>query len=46
MGNLGRFGEYGGVFAPETLMHALQQLDNVYGSNERSRVFERTGILL
>ena len=30
MGNLGRFGEYGGVFAPETLMHALQQLDNVY----------------
>ena len=30
MGNLGRFGEYGGVFAPETQMHALQQLDNVY----------------
>ena len=30
MNKIGRFGEYGGVFAPETLMHALQQLDNVY----------------
>lgn len=30
MSNIGRFGEYGGVYAPETLMQALRDLEKNY----------------
>lgn len=35
----GRFGEFGGRFVPETLMHALQMLEKAYASARRDRKF-------
>ena len=36
----GRFGEFGGRFVPETLMHALEELDRVYTSISHNREFQ------
>ena len=35
----GFFGEYGGKFVPETLMHALKELDETYGKLKNSPKF-------
>jgi tryptophan synthase beta chain len=47
-GNIpGRFGPYGGRFVPETLMAALQQLEQAYNEAKRDRRFrERLDYLL
>ena len=36
----GRFGKFGGRFVPETLMHALDELDGFYESVRGDREFE------
>jgi tryptophan synthase beta chain len=36
----GRFGAYGGIFAPETLMPALAELEAAYGSAKRDKAFK------
>src|SRR5687768_18129047 len=38
----GHFGPYGGVFVPETLVSALQQLESEYGSAQRDPEFHKT----
>ncbi|MBD3392873.1 MAG: tryptophan synthase subunit beta [Chitinivibrionales bacterium] len=38
----GYFGEYGGRFAPETLMPALNELEDAYAAIKRDRAFQRT----
>ena len=37
----GRFGVYGGRYAPETLMAALEELEREYGKAKRDRSFQR-----
>jgi len=37
----GHFGEFGGRFVPETLMPALQELEEVYRQAKRDREFQR-----
>ncbi|MDP4152190.1 MAG: tryptophan synthase subunit beta [Bacillota bacterium] len=39
MGSKGRFGEYGGVFAPETLMHALNDLEREFNAAMKDEDF-------
>jgi tryptophan synthase beta subunit len=36
----GRFGEYGGRYAPETLMAALEELDRAYRSSQADEAFQ------
>jgi len=36
----GRFGEFGGRFVPETLMHPVEQLDQAYEAARRDRKFQ------
>jgi len=35
----GRFGAYGGCYAPETLMAALEELDLAYAATRKDRGF-------
>ena len=35
----GKFGEFGGMFVPETLMPALNELENVYAKSKKDRTF-------
>src|SRR5262245_1465321 len=37
----GRFGAYGGRYAPETLMAALEELENAYEKAKRDRKFQQ-----
>ncbi|MFQ5861310.1 MAG: tryptophan synthase subunit beta, partial [Dehalococcoidia bacterium] len=37
----GRFGEYGGRFAPETLMTALEELEQAYRQAQADSAFQR-----
>src|ERR1700730_13011051 len=37
----GRFGVYGGRYAPETLMAALEELEGAYEKAKRDRKFQR-----
>lgn len=37
----GRFGIYGGRYAPETLMAALEELEGAYEKAKRDRKFQR-----
>ena len=37
----GRFGPYGGSYVPETLMHALAQLDQAYHAAKNDPEFQR-----
>ena len=41
MGTKGRFGEYGGQYAPETLMHALDELETAYNEAKGDPSFRR-----
>ncbi|MCL5671464.1 MAG: tryptophan synthase subunit beta [Acidobacteria bacterium] len=36
----GRFGEFGGRFVPETLMHAVEELEQAYASARRDQNFQ------
>ncbi|QDU60549.1 Tryptophan synthase beta chain [Planctomycetes bacterium Pan216] len=38
----GRFGPYGGRYVPETLMHALDQLERAYAEAREDEEFQRT----
>ena len=38
---LGRFGSFGGRFAPETLMHPLQELEQAYRAAQADAEFQR-----
>ena len=38
----GRYGKFGGQFVPETLMTALQQLDEAYEAAKRDPAFQET----
>ena len=44
MGTIGRFGEYGGQYIPETLMNAVQELEAAYreASGETDPAWEQT----
>ena len=33
MGKVGRFGIFGGQYVPETVMNAVHELEEAYGSN-------------
>ncbi len=35
----GKFGQYGGKFVPETLMNALEELENTYSTLKNNTVF-------
>ena len=37
----GRFGEYGGQYIPETLMNAIQELENAYESYKEDEEFQK-----
>src|SRR6266851_5001505 len=37
----GRFGEYGGRYVPETLMAALQELEQAYAAAKKDRKFQQ-----
>jgi tryptophan synthase beta chain len=37
----GHFGDYGGIFAPETLMHPLAELDRVYAEARKDKAFKK-----
>lgn len=39
MGTIGRFGEYGGQYIPETLMNAVQELEAAYNQYKSDPVF-------
>ena len=39
----GHFGKFGGQFAPETLMHALEELNSFYMSIKNSKEFKNVG---
>ncbi|OIO08864.1 MAG: tryptophan synthase subunit beta [Elusimicrobia bacterium CG1_02_63_36] len=39
-GQLGRFGDFGGCYAPETLMEPLAELERVYGERKRDAGFQ------
>jgi len=41
MGSLARFGPYGGQYAPETLMSALQEVEEAYEEARRDAAFAR-----
>ncbi|MFC1468167.1 tryptophan synthase subunit beta [Verrucomicrobiota bacterium] len=36
----GHFGDYGGIFAPETLMHPLAELERVYAEAKKDKKFK------
>ena len=38
--NKGYFGDYGGLFIPETLSHALNELEKLYTEIERNSLFK------
>jgi tryptophan synthase beta chain len=38
---VGRFGEYGGRYVPETLMAALEELDKAYAKSQKDAAFRR-----
>ena len=40
-GSLGRFGSFGGRFAPETLMHPLEELEQAYRAAQADPEFQR-----
>ncbi|OFV95971.1 MAG: tryptophan synthase subunit beta [Acidobacteria bacterium RIFCSPLOWO2_02_FULL_61_28] len=40
-GSLGRFGSFGGRFAPETLMHPLEELEQAYRAAQADPAFQR-----
>ena len=37
--NKGYFGDYGGLFIPETLSHALNELEKLYGNIKDDKDF-------
>lgn len=37
----GRFGEFGGQYAPETLMHALEELEQAYEDARQDPIFQK-----
>ena len=39
MGTIGRFGEYGGQYIPETLMNAVQELEAAYNQYKSDPAF-------
>jgi tryptophan synthase beta chain len=39
--NMGRFGEFGGRFVPETLMHPVEELQRAYQSARQDPAFQR-----
>ena len=38
----GRYGDFGGRYVPETLMHALQELEAVFEEEQGDPVFQET----
>ncbi|MGH9783724.1 MAG: tryptophan synthase subunit beta, partial [Terriglobia bacterium] len=40
-GSLGRFGSFGGRFAPETLMHPLEELEQAYRAAQSDPSFQQ-----
>ena len=41
MGTKGRYGEFGGQYVPETLMHAVTELEQAYGSAQKDPAFQQ-----
>jgi len=37
----GRFGQFGGMYVPETLMPAIQELDQIYHQIKRDKIFQQ-----
>ena len=39
--NLGRYGDFGGIYAPETLMPAIRELDEAYRDARNDPEFQK-----